>query len=290
MTNSDLRDSGRALCEVGCAILAVAALKGLFPRFFHLMHFEGWIWDIALGLGALLAVSGASIWIASSMLGLGAPLRRVLERVIEVRIGHPYRFAFAKTVDLPQVHDFYEHYFKGDTPRLSLMQAWFAKCETVFVLQYDVKNSSDPRLAGSFKLLPLSKKGVRDLELGVVSGSTFGPEHICSSFSRASAYYVGDLCAEGIGASSAIVKELEDTCSELIRNGRPIYARPFTKKGRQVMVNNRFRQVSDGSLVLTLRELCRLDPSDQSHGSAFMRHLGDSFQRRRARFDKNRVD
>lgn len=280
MSNLSLRDNGRALCEVGCAILAVIAAKEFFPNLFHLIRFEGWIWDAAFGLGVFLAVSGTGIWIASSLLGLGAPLRRVLERVIEVRTGHPYRFAFAKAQDLLQLHDFYEHYFKADTPRLSLMQAWFAKCESVFVLQYDVKNSSNPKLIGSFKLLPLSKKGVRDLEGGIVSGSTFGPEHICSSFSRASAYYVGDLCAGGLGARSAIVKELEDTCAELIRSGRPIYARPFTEEGRQVMVNNRFRHVSDGSVGLTLRELCRLDPSAQNHESTFMRRLSDSFRRR----------
>jgi hypothetical protein len=261
--------------------LAVIAAKELFPNFFHRMHFEGLIGEISFGLGALLAVLGTGIWIASSLFGLGAPLGRVLERVIEVRIGHPYRFALAKAEGLPEIYDFYKEYFKADAPRLSLMQSWFAKCESVFVLQYDVKNTSKPRLVGSFKLLPLSKRGVRDVELGVVSGSTFGPEHICSYFSRASAYYVGDLCAAGLGARSVIVKELEDTCAELIHKGRPIYARPFTADGRRVMVNNGFRQVSNGSFVLTMRELCRLDPSTQNHGSAFMRRLGDSLQRRR---------
>lgn len=280
MTNLALRDNGRALCEVGCAILAVVAPKELFPDLFRRMHFEGLAWDIAFGLGALLAVLGTGIWIASSL--LAAPLRRVLERVIEVRIGHPYRFAFAKAEDLPRVHNLYKDYFEADTPRLSLMQAWFAKCESVFVLQYDVKNLPNPRLVGSFKLLPLSKKGVRDLESGVASGSTFGPEHICSSFSRASAYYVGDLCAGGLGAKGVIVKELEDTCSELIRNGRPIYARPFTAVGRQVMMNNGFRHVSDGDSVLTLRQLCRLDASEQNRGSKFMSRLSDSLQRRRS--------
>lgn len=270
-----LRETGRTSCEFGGAVLALVALKDFAVQRFHIPATVEWPWGFLAGIGVLLVAFGFLIWIVSGVLAFGTSLRSVVERVLVSRAGRTFRFAFANLVDLQSLHEFYESYFHADTPSVELMTAWLKKCESAFVLEYDVSNPSHPTLVGSFKLLPLNKKGVRDLEMGAVSGSTFTADHLCSFPTRAMAFYVGDLCAQGIAAQAVLVKQLEDMCAELVERGRPIYARPFTPHGRQVMVNRCFVHVSDGDANLKMRQLCRLDPKKQEPKIALVPKLGN---------------
>ena len=64
------------------------------------------------------------------------------------------------------------------------------------IVQRVIEDSGLPtpwELVGSFKLLPLTAKGVRAIDLGQATGSTFRSEHISGGRSRPAAYYVGDV-------------------------------------------------------------------------------------------------
>ena len=90
-------------------------------------------------------------------------------------------------------------YFGDDVPVIELMRTWVAKCGSAFtIVQRVVEDSGLPtrqELVGSFKLLPLTAKGVRAIELGQATGSTFRSEHISGGRSHPVGYYVGDVVA-----------------------------------------------------------------------------------------------
>jgi hypothetical protein len=287
LDSRSLRNFGMTSIGIGAALLAIPPIRDVIGHRIHLPPASDKLWEYIAWVGIAMVALGVLGWLTSGLFALGSSLRTAVERITVSRTGRPFRFAFARMADLPGLREFYQSYFRGDTPTLPLMEAWVGKCESAFVLEYDVSDATRPKLVGSFKLLPLNTKGVRDLEMGAVTGSTFTADHICSSPSRAAAFYVGDLCAEGLSARAVIVKQLEDMCEQLIGRGRPIYARPFTAHGRQVMVNNRFSHVSDGNANLKLRQLCRLDPRDQGLKAALsVRQAG---KRRRKSLPKAQV-
>lgn len=249
-------DLGIILCTAGGTLLVIREpLSRSFPTAER-------SWAAALWLGILLCVLGLVALVLPSIIGLGTPLKESFVQVLFPGLELAHFRTFAEEADLPVLHTLYREHF-DDVPSLEHMRSWRHRCDTSFVLVYRESSGADlaerEQMVGSFKFLPLTAAGIKSLELGQITGSTFKPEHVCASRSRASAYYIGDVFASDSTAKAVVLHELKAACLEQSRRGVAFYARPLTSDGRRVMKRRGFVQVADGTPP-EIGKLCRLDP------------------------------
>lgn len=252
--------------KLSISALAIAAvllgLHAVLDAFPPTVKNNASLWNLVLWSGAALAITGVAFGAFYWVLDARTYMSVTFDRIVRRTTGEAFQFTnYAQPSDLPGLLSDYENEFGNDVPSLTKMEGWLKKCPTSFVMMYsqeETKLGMIQRFVGSYKFLPLTSSGVRDLENGDTSGSKFRDEHICGSDEKPEAYYVGDLYATGEFAKGAILFHLDAKCGEIIENGFPVYARPFTKLGRRVMLKRGFRQVSDNSRNLQMRVLCRL--------------------------------
>lgn len=177
-----------------------------------------------------------------------------------VALGHSiHDFVPASERDLPELLSLYRRYFGDDIPTLSVMRSWLNRSPRAFwlVLDRSSRASSVAKLVGSFKLLPITRSGVSDLEADLVSGSTFRERHIARRPRDTAAYYIGDVIGTNRVAQAAIVSHLRQLVSTNLTR-LPVYARPLSRDGERLMSKLGFHCVADGGEP-TLRRICRMD-------------------------------
>ena len=179
--------------------------------------------------------------------------------------------------DLPHLFRTYQRTFPNHFPRADKMRAWMERSGTCFVMVDRVMPDGSRQWAGSFKLLPLSAKGVHDLEMGYVTGSSFNPEHLSRSRRYASGLYVGDLHATHGRDFQGVVNALDKVCSKY--QHLPIYGRPVSRHGRKVMEERSFVDADSKVKDLRLNCLCRRDPTQDSESSGALFGLKRSLRR-----------
>ena len=113
-------------------------------------------------------------------------------------------------------------------------------------------------LVGSFKLLPLTKKGVEAVERGHATGSTLTAVHITSSRSKASGFYVGDVVATTATAKGDLLAYLDAALSSIKHDDVAVYARPLTSDGLRVMTGYGFVSITDDRAAPQIGHMCRL--------------------------------
>lgn len=250
------------------AILALAisavllGLQAAVPAFPSEVRNNTTLWHLDLWSGAVLAVIGMVCGIVYWVLDARTYMPGAFDHLVRRTTGEAYQFTnFALMSDLPILYAEFVREFGKDVPSVRKMEGWLKKCPTSFVMMYcqeETKLGMVQKFVGSYKFLPLTAVGVSDLLAGDTSGSEFRDEHISGSNQKPEAYYIGDLFAIGDFARGAILFHLDGKCGEVVENGIPVYARPFTKRGKKVMMKRGFRQVSNNSRDLEIRALCRL--------------------------------
>lgn len=256
MNRKSLLDAALGLCTVGGAVFAVGASKDPVSKVVVLP-------DAAFGtlmvVGGVLAAAGAIAFMLSFLID------RIEHAVSQVAYGDldsKYLCNQARPSDLAGLHALYTRYFGDDVPDVDLMRTWVAKCASAFTMvQRVVEDAGLPvrqELVGSFKLLPLTAKGVRALDLGQATGSTFRSEHISGGRSRPAGYYVGDVVATTRFARGVVMAQLNAAISPAVRGAVIVYARPLTKDGLRVMTKHGFVQVSDGRSAPQIGLACKL--------------------------------
>ena len=223
------------LCTVGAGIFAVGVSQNQISR---VVHFPNVAFVIFMVIGGALVVAGAIRFMLSIVMDR-------IDQIVSVYLGldAKYLCTQAQHSDLAGLFDLYTRYFGADVPDIELMSAWITKCASAFTLVQKVIGESGlstrQELVGSFKILPLTKKGVNAIELGQTTGSTFRPEHISGSRSRPVAYYVGDVVATTRFARAVVMAQLNAAISPVVRGPMTVYARPLTKDGLRVIDKTR---------------------------------------------------
>jgi hypothetical protein len=257
MSRKALFETGAALCTVGAAIFAVGASREAVSR---LVHLPDWAFGASTALGVTLALIGALLFGWSFLVeGISHAVSQAIYGDLESR----YLCSYAGPSDLAGLHSLYERYFGEDTPDIGLMNSWVAKYPSAFAVVHRVTQQGGlltrHELVGSFKLLPLTAKGQRALELGQTTGSGFRPEHISTGRSRVTAYYVGDVVGTTRFTRGIVMAHLSAAVSSMIRGAASIYARPLTKDGLRIMTKHGFVQVSDRRSAPQIGRICTLD-------------------------------
>src|SRR4051794_20490114 len=194
MTRKHLLDTALTLCTVGGAVFAIGATSKPLSRF---IAFPDTAVAVFIISGAVLGVLGATAFVLSFAID---QIRDVVTQVVYGDADARYICTYAQPSELRGLHELYKEYFRADVPDPDLMLSWVAKCSSAFTIVHRmITNESGlptrQEMVGSFKVLPLSREGVRAIELGQASGSNFRSEHICSGRRRAVGYYVGDVVA-----------------------------------------------------------------------------------------------
>jgi hypothetical protein len=266
MNRKSLSRSGLGLCTVGGAVFAVGASKDAVSKVVVLP-------DVAFGIlmvvGGVLAAAGAIAFMLSFLIDR---IEHAVSQVVYGDLDSKYLCTQARPSDLAGLHALYTRHFGDDVPDIQLMRTWVAKCGSAFTLvQRVVADSGLPtrqELVGSFKLLPLTAKGVRAIDLGQATGSTFRSEHIYGGRSRPAGYYVGDVVATTRFARGVVMAQLNAAVSPAVRVPVTVYARPLTKDGLRVMTKHGFVQVSDGRSAPQIGLVCKLQVGSQSKSVA----------------------
>jgi hypothetical protein len=264
MNRKSLTDAALGLCTVGGAVFAVGASKDPVSKVVILP-------DSAFGslmvVGGVLAAIGAIAFMLSFLIDR---LEQAVSQVAYGDLDSKYLCTHARLRDLPGLYALYTRYFGDDVPDVQMMGTWVTKCASAFtIVQKVVEDSGLPtrqELVGSFKLLPLTAKGVRAIDLGQATGSTFRPEHISGARSRPAGYYVGDVVATTRFARGVVMAQLNAAVWPAVRSAVTVYARPLTKDGLRVMTKYGFVQVSDGRSAPQVGRACKLHVESQSEG------------------------
>ena len=262
MNRKSLLDAALGLCTVGGAVFAVGGSKDPVSKVVILPDAA---FGILMVIGGVLAAAGAIAFMLSFLID------RLEQAVSQVRYGDldsKYLCTQARPSDLPGLYALYTRYFGEDVPDVQLMGTWVAKCASAFtIVQRVIDNSglqTRQELVGSFKLLPLTAKGVRAIDLGQATGSTFRPEHISGGRSRPAGYYVGDVVATTRFARGVVMAQLNAAVWPAVRSAVTVYARPLTKDGLRVMTKHGFVQVSDGRSAPHIGRSCKLHVGSRS--------------------------
>jgi hypothetical protein len=206
MNRKSFLDAALGLCTVGGAIVAVGASKEPVSKIVVLP-------DLAFGIlmvvGGVLAAVGAIAFMFSFLVDR---IERAVSQVAYGDLDSKYVCIEARLSDLAGVHALYTRFFLDDVPSIQLMQMWVSKCGSAFTLVHRVVHEGGlptrQELVGSFKLLPLTAKGVRAIELGQATGSTFRPEHISGGRGKPAGYWVGDVVATTRFARGVVMAQL----------------------------------------------------------------------------------
>lgn len=216
-------------------------------------------------MGTAIVLGVATSMIAAVLIKLlAAPARKaqaLIQNRSDVVIGPSiHEIRPADESDLLKLRTLYRDYFHGEAPSLDAMRAWLSRYQRALWLVKDRgrSRSETPPLVGSFKILPLTKRGVEALDREEVFGSTLAERHIAARGRGVVAYYVGDVVGIDLGARAAITSRLHEILAGELAQF-PVYARPLTRDGRRVMRAAGFRCVSDGSEP-EIPKMCRLEP------------------------------
>jgi hypothetical protein len=262
MSRKSLLDAALGLCTVGGAMFAIGASKDPVSKVAVLPDAA---FGILMVVGGALAAAGAIAFMLSFLIDR---IERAVSQVAYGDLDSKYLCTQARPSDLAGLHALYTRYFGDYVPDIQLMHTWVAKCGSAFTIVHRVfEDAGLPTrrdLVGSFKLLPLTAKGVRAIELGQATGSTFRPEHISGGRSRPAGYYVGDVVATTRFARGVVMAQLNAAVSPAGRGAVIVYARSFTKDGLRVMTKHGFVQVSDGRSAPQIGLACKLQVGIES--------------------------
>lgn len=262
VSRKTLLDAALALCTVGGVVFAIGASKEPVSKVVVLPD-TAFLTLMVVG-GALIA-GGLIAFLFSLLI---EQIGQVVERVTYGDVDSKYLCTHAGLGDLPGLHALYARYFGADVPDVQLMGEWVAKCASAFTIVQKVVEEGGlltrQNLVGSFKLLPLTAKGVRAIELGQVTGSTFRSEHISSGRPRPAGYYVGDVVATTRFARGVVMAQLNAAVLPAVRGAVTVYARPLTKDGLRVMTKHGFVQVSDGRSAPVVGRVCKLQVGSEA--------------------------
>lgn len=259
MTRKTLLDASLGLCTVGGAVFAVGASKEPLSK---LVTLPDGSFSVLMIVGGVLVVVGGIAFMLSFVID------RIEHAVVQVAYGDidsKYVCTQAQSGDLAGLHGLYVRYFGDDVPSVELMRSWVSRCASAFTLVHKIVQDSGlatrQELVGSFKVLPLTAKGVRAIELGQATGSTFRSEHILTGRTRPAGYYVGDVVATARFARGVVMAHLN---ASLTGTSAMIYARPLTSDGLRIMTKHGFVQVSDGKSPPQVGRACRLQTAGEA--------------------------
>lgn len=253
MSKKTLLEIGLVVLPVGSATFGVGVSKDSFSKVLGLPDLA---YSVSMIVGGVLVALGL-LAVTSAFL-----IDRIQKTIVVVLYGDfdsKHVCSHAQLSDLKGLHELYAQYFGNDVPTEDLMRTWIMKCSSVFTLvQKEVVESGlviRRELVGSFKVLPLTALGVRAVELGQATGSTFLAEHICAGRARPAGYWIGDVVASTKYARAVVMAQLTTTLS---RCSGSLYARPLTSDGLRVMTKHGFLQVSDGKSPPMIGKACKL--------------------------------
>lgn len=256
MRRKRLLDVGFGLCAVGGAFFALGAAKDSVATVVQLPHTVYYVFLLG---GGVLAVGGAAAAIVAFLVD------RIAGAVVRVVYGHleaKYVCSVAGVNDLAGIQALYAKYFGDEAPSLAVMQAWRARCASTFTLIHRVTEDAGlitrQELVGSYKLLPLTRSGVRAVELGQATGTTLKPEHISRQI-RPSGYYLGDVVGTTRFARAIVIAHVNSAISTATRGEIAIYARPLTADGLRIMARHGFIQIADGRAAPEIGRVCKLE-------------------------------
>ncbi len=267
MNRKGLLDAALALCTVGGVVFALGASKDPVSK---LIVLPDTAFRTLMVVGAALVAGGLIAFLLSLLID---QIGQAVSRVTYGDVDSKYLCSHAGPGDLPGLHALYARYFGVDVPDIQLMAAWVTKCGSAFTIVQKVEEdaglATSQELVGSFKLLPLTAKGVRAIELGQATGSTFRPEHISGGHAKSAGYYVGDVVATSRFARGVVMAQLNAAVLPAVRRAATaVYARPLTKDGLRVMTKHGFLQVSDGRSAPMIGHACKLQVEGQSEIAA----------------------
>jgi hypothetical protein len=279
MIGKRLLEAGFGLCTVGGAFFALGAAKDSLAA---IVEFPGTVYYVFLLVGGILTVTGLAAVGAAFFLDR---IAFVVAHVVYGDVDAKYVCGHASANDLPGLHVLYTKHFGNDVPSLPTMHAWLARCASTFTIIHRVAQDAglitQQELVGSYKLVPLTRSGVRAVELGQVTGTTLKTEHISRDAIRASGYYIGDVVATTRFARGVVVAHLNAAISTATRGHIAVYARPLTADGLRVMTKHGFIQVADGRSAPEIGKICKLEIRGSANRLARLRSGHVATMRRR---------
>jgi len=233
------------LCTIGGGLFALATLYTAYRPF-------AWLGVAVIALGITVAVKATLV----SVFEFAS--RSFWSKTIERKFDPVY----ATATDIAPLRALYAKEFGSEIPSAELMRQWISRYPRAFTLLYccDTKPlfRRNYKLVGSFKLLPITSEGVREVEAGQATGSTLKPEHIAENWADAVALYIGDVVGTTWRGKSVLLHYLNAACDDAIEKGLPLYARPLKPDGKRVMTDHGFVQIGDGTSPPEIGKMCRL--------------------------------
>ena len=211
-----------------------------------------------------IGIYSASLWLAVGLIALAILLSiwRIASEVILIiwrwvlGLFDPprYQCQLVRSRELQQHHDFWERFFPGDVSSLAQNQAWYRKNDKLFWFLFEMTTRSgkrlpEPRLVGSFSIIPLIKRAAQQVAAEEVVGPTLTAEHIARAKSP-SAVYIGGVAAEGMFAKAEILARLSEKIEKLRDKKVTVYTRPVTQTGLRLVKKFDFKPANAGNTGL----------------------------------------
>jgi len=160
-----------------------------------------------------------------------------------------YQCRHVRHQELERHNEYWERFFPGEVSSLAQDRAWYRRNSKLFWFLFEVTTRrgarhAEPKLVGSFSIIPLTKSAALQVAREELVGATFAAEHIGKASRRPAAVYVGGVVAEGLFAKAAILARLSEKVERLQEKHIVIYTRPVTSDGLRLVKKYDFQPVS----------------------------------------------
>jgi hypothetical protein len=162
-----------------------------------------------------------------------------------------YKCRLVRANELQQHHAYWEKFFPGDVSSLAQNEAWYRKNNKLFWFLFEVASRKgkrhEPKLVGSFSMIPLTKRAAQQVSREQLAGSGFTAEHIAKASRPPVAIYIGGVIAEGFFAKGEVLARLSERIERLQEKEIPIFTRPVTDKGLSLVNKYDFEPTGEES-------------------------------------------
>jgi hypothetical protein len=164
------------------------------------------------------------------------------------REGAKYELRDVKRDEIPALRVFCAKFLGDDISPLTQMTEWYDKNPTIFSILLEARSGGKnpvKDIVGYYSVIPLNKEAANLIHDEKITGAMFTVDHIVPKGKKPAAIYIGGIAAEPHGKARAIViGSIAQQLSDARRSGIPIYSRPITKEGLNILHSYNFIPVN----------------------------------------------